>query len=602
MMPLAPPTAIDENIATTEAHKTAVIYLRVSSTGQLTGHSQEGYSIEGQREACEHHAERLGAQIIGEFVEPGRSATNLRRPALQQMLGELGNLQPTFVIFYDLSRVARDEFDAFWLKREIESNGSKLESTLERIGDDEDGMLFYTVMTGVNAHRSRRDGRKVKMGLERKFADGGTMGPARIGYMNAREWINGKEVRTIARDPERDSLVQDGFEAFATGEHSISSLRDFLEEIGLRTRPAPKRPGKPLSRNGVYRMLRDDYYIGIVTHKSVKREGRHEPLIDPAIFEKVQHTLASNRLAGDRSHKHAHYLKGSIFCGHCGGRLIYGRHKGNGGVYDYFRCLSGQRRQACGGGYLPVADVEQAIEGYYRTIQLTPSECEDIRRELKDQVGVRLETARRQSERHQRRLRDLQDEQKKLLQLFYRDGVDEDVLKAEQERIAAERTQARRWVETATHEASEASDALDEALALVENVHAVYLVAESEQRRMLNQAIFSQLLVRIDLLEGEEASVFSQIRGLGGSRTRARADVHKDQDPRLSGGLGYNMTKMVRMRGLEPPPSYLDTDLNRARLPIPPHPRDAGRRYRTGHRGVRVVSRSAERRSAMAFC
>ena len=27
------------------------------------------------------------------------------------------------------------------------------------------------------------------------------------------------------------------------------------------------------------------------------------------------------------------------------------------------------------------------------------------------------------------------------------------------------------------------------------------------------------------------------------------------------------------MRGLEPPPGLPDTDLNRARLPIPPHPR-----------------------------
>ncbi len=29
----------------------------------------------------------------------------------------------------------------------------------------------------------------------------------------------------------------------------------------------------------------------------------------------------------------------------------------------------------------------------------------------------------------------------------------------------------------------------------------------------------------------------------------------------------------MRMRGLEPPPGFPDTDLNRARLPIPPHPR-----------------------------
>ena len=34
--------------------------------------------------------------------------------------------------------------------------------------------------------------------------------------------------------------------------------------------------------------------------------------------------------------------------------------------------------------------------------------------------------------------------------------------------------------------------------------------------------------------------------------------------------------KSMRMRGLEPPPGFPDTDLNRARLPIPPHPR-AGR-------------------------
>ena len=32
----------------------------------------------------------------------------------------------------------------------------------------------------------------------------------------------------------------------------------------------------------------------------------------------------------------------------------------------------------------------------------------------------------------------------------------------------------------------------------------------------------------------------------------------------------------MRMRGLEPPPGFPDTDLNRARLPIPPHPRASG--------------------------
>jgi site-specific DNA recombinase len=540
---------------------TAVIYLRVSSSGQLTGRSQEGYSIEGQREACQRHAERLGARVIDEYVEPGKTATNTRRPALQRMLSELERLQPTYVIFYDLSRVAREEIDALWLLAEIKRHGAKLESTLEHITDDDTGMLIFTVMAGVNAHRSRSDGKKVKMGLDRKFADGGTHGPAHVGYLNTRERVNGKEIRSIAIDPERVELVRMGFDAFASGEYSITTLRDMLEEIGLRTRQSEKRPAKPLSRNGVYKMLRNDYYIGIVTRGGVKREGRHEAIIDAEVFEKVQRTLAAHRLSGDRSKKHAHYLKGSIFCGCCGNRLVYGRHRGNGGVYEYFNCISYQgRRPSCGAGHMPVDAVERAVERYYHSIELTPAEREEVRRELGEQIGVRAEVARQQSERHKRKLRDLQNEQQKLLQLFYRDGVDEEVLQVEQKRIEAERTQARRWVDSATNDIEDAEAALEEALAIVEGCHAIYLAADPELRRLMNQAIFTQLLVNADTIDDEKQPVAMHIHRLRGSSPfECTKKPRNGQDPRSSGGLGSNVGQLVRPSGLEPPRGNLPT-------------------------------------------
>jgi hypothetical protein len=40
--------------------------------------------------------------------------------------------------------------------------------------------------------------------------------------------------------------------------------------------------------------------------------------------------------------------------------------------------------------------------------------------------------------------------------------------------------------------------------------------------------------------------------------------------------LDLRRLRPMRMRGLEPPPGFPDTDLNRARLPIPPHPRGHG--------------------------
>jgi site-specific DNA recombinase len=180
-------------------------------------------------------SQQLAELHVRQYVEPGKTATNLRRPQLQTMLADLPELKPTYVIFYDLSRVARDEFDAFWLLREIKHNGAKLESTMERVDDSDDGMLLYTLLTGINAHRSRRDGKKVKMGLERKLAAGGTIGPAPIGYLNTRKRISGREVRVVEPDPERGPLVKMAFDAFATGDYSITGVCELLEASGLRT-------------------------------------------------------------------------------------------------------------------------------------------------------------------------------------------------------------------------------------------------------------------------------------------------------------------------------------------------------------------------------
>jgi DNA invertase Pin-like site-specific DNA recombinase len=413
------------------AELTAVIYLRVSSPGQLTGHNPEGYSIEGQRKACERHAATLGARIIREYVEPGKTATNAQRPALQRMLADLAELRPTYVIFYDLSRSARDEFDAFWLLREIKSHGAKLESTLERIDDDETGMLLYTFMTGINAHRSRIDGKKVKVGLDRKFADGGAHGPARLGYLNILEKSDhGTDVAAIAPDPERSAHIQLAFDLAATGEHTITTITDILEDAGMKTRATRTRPSRPLTRTTVHRILRDDFYIGIVTRNGVKREGRHDALIDRATFDQVQRVLDAHRASGDRSHKHHNYLKGTLFCA-CGKRLGYGRHRGKcGGVYEYFSCLSRvQRDGRCAAPYFPVEGTERAVVRRYKHEIYRQGEQDDIRRALRAYIEGKTEVARRESERHKRRLHELTGQQQKLVQLFYNGGVSEEVLK-----------------------------------------------------------------------------------------------------------------------------------------------------------------------------
>jgi hypothetical protein len=132
----------------------------------------------------------------------------------------------------------------------------------------------------------------------------------------------------------------------------------------------------------------------------------------------------------------------------------------------------------------------------------------------------------------------LRQRQQKLVQLYCKGGVSDEVLQAEQQRIEAERTQARKWVQAAAHEATDVMEALDEALAIVENCHATYLAASPMLRRLMNQAIFEGLFIRTEGLEGKPLPVFGHIARLGrGCRVPAKARPHNGQGPHSSGAL-----------------------------------------------------------------
>lgn len=558
-------TAVIEKRKTTvfEIEATAVIYLRVSSDSQVSkAHDPEGYSIPTQREGCLRHSERLEARVIGEFVELGRTGTNLRRPALQDMLAALPKLKPTYVIFYDLSRVAREEQDAFWLLGEIKRHGAKLESTLERIDDSPTGLLLYTIMTGVNAHRSRMDGEKVKGGLARKHATGGSMGPARIGYLNDHEMIEGRRVASISIDPDRVDLVRLGFELAATGAHTLTTLTEMLEELGLRTRGTYKRPSKSMSRSMVHRMLRDDYYIGVVTLKGVKRPGRHEPIIDRPTFERVQEVLSARRASGDRSHKHSHHLIGSLHCGICRMRFGFNRTRGNGGLYEYFACLSRvSKRGRCSAPHFRAHAIEGAVERKYKTFLLTPAEQAVIRETILERAQASTSAARNDADRHARRVRELIAQQQKLLHLYYEDGVSKEVLQAEQARIASEQATAQRLAAAAKFEVSDIAHALDDALALVDERRAPYIGGSSTEQRLINLAIYEMLLVSITgEIEARPTALYGQLvplaRKLAREQGRSRARSHSlpaqnGRDP-VFRGHGLKHMQMAERAGFEP--------------------------------------------------
>jgi DNA invertase Pin-like site-specific DNA recombinase len=141
-----------------------VIYLRVSSAAQVnTDYDPEGISIPAQREACRRKANLLGVEIPadGEYVEPGRSATNMdHRPAFQAMLERIKTRRDVkYVIVYKLSRMNRNWADSTRVIVTLRAAKVTLISATENIDDTPVGRLTLGIMSAINEFRSAEDAR-----------------------------------------------------------------------------------------------------------------------------------------------------------------------------------------------------------------------------------------------------------------------------------------------------------------------------------------------------------------------------------------------------------------------------------------------------------
>ena len=226
-------------------------------------------------------------------------------------------------------------------------------SVTENIDQTPSGLLLHGIMSSIAEFYSRNLANEVIKGTQQKVSAGGTPHAAPIGYRNSRELVAGREVRTVVVDEERAPLVQWAFEAYASGDYTLNGLAAELADRGLTQRPTASRAARPLPVNKLHAVLRNRYYLGVVTWRGVEYPGKHPALVTPETFAAVQAILAAHRLSGERSYKHRQYLSGSVCCARCGSRLQFSITTGRrGDRYDYFTAPGGTaaaRRATCPG-------------------------------------------------------------------------------------------------------------------------------------------------------------------------------------------------------------------------------------------------------------
>lgn len=533
--------------------KRAVIYLRVSTTAQAkTSRDDEGFSIAAQREACLRKAEALGAEVIDQYVDAGESARSADRPNLNAMLHRLKTERDIdYVIVHKVDRLARNRSDDVGINMVIRTAGAQLVSVSENIDETPSGMLLHGIMSSIAEFYSQNLATEIVKGMSQKAKQGGHPYKAPVGYLNVRAVNDGHEFRTIDLDPERAENVTWAFSAYASGDYSLAQLTDALLDRGLTTKPTPKFPARPLTVKHVHNMLRNRFYVGLVKWHEAEYPGEHTPLVSIETFARVQALLQSRGAASEKTRAHPHYLKGSIFCGRCGGRLCFTRSSGRGGSYDYFFCLNRhQQRRDCDLPFLPVGLVEEAVAAHYGTIQPTQGVAAKLASALSAETKVRTAGADAESRRQRKRITDLEATRRKLLQAHLADAIPVELLKEEQDRISRELANAGAALAATEIDWEALQLRIDAAIGFTTRLEDAYRHADGKTRRHLNQTIFEEL--RIDRGGVTYARLTDPMAQLFAEDLLADLRQEREHPGPVEQDQGVKVHHLVELRGIEP--------------------------------------------------
>lgn len=344
----------------------AAIYLRVS-TGRQAEHD---LSIPDQKAQTEAWLAQRGWRMVAEYVEPGASATDDKRPEFQRMIERACDGERAFdvIIVHSFSRFFRDAFGLEFYVRKLAKHGVKLVSITQELGDDPAQVMMRQVIALFDEYQSKENAKHVLRAMKENVRQGywnGSLPP--YGYITVEAERRGARVKKkLAIDPVEAELVRTMFKLFlegvdGSGPLGVKKIVEWLNTRGHRT-----RLGSRWGVGRVHAMLSNPVYGGRLRFNRIDSRTRRlksaseyvycdvPAIIDPAVFERAQTLLwrRNPRVTPPRTATAPVLLTGLAVCARCGGSMTLRTGTSRSGqVYRYYSCASfmGKGRTACKG-------------------------------------------------------------------------------------------------------------------------------------------------------------------------------------------------------------------------------------------------------------
>lgn len=238
----------------------AAIYIRVSTQDQ----AQHGFSLDAQAESLENYAKVLGYEIFRVYRDEGKSAKDMKRPEMQQMLTDAENKKFSAIFIYKLDRFSRSLKDLILTIDKLKELGIDFVSLQDKIETTSaSGKLMFHIISAFAEFERNIIGDRTKFGMQRKASQGGVITKAPRGYKIINKQLvpdeNSKEIKQI-------------FEEFLDSQISLTQLSKKFN----------------MTPTGMKKLLKNTTYIGKIQFDNKKTDGQHKAILDNQLFEMVQ--------------------------------------------------------------------------------------------------------------------------------------------------------------------------------------------------------------------------------------------------------------------------------------------------------------------------
>jgi site-specific DNA recombinase len=350
------------------------VYTRVSTDERL----DMGFnSLDAQREAALSYIvsqKHEGWILAGDrYDDGGFSGGTLERPALQRLLRDVESGTIDVIVVYKVDRLSRSLTDFARIVEIFERHSVSFVSVTQAFNTTTSmGRLTLNILLSFAQFEREVIGERIRDKFAASRKKGMWMGGTPpLGY-------DVKDRKLVVNEAEGE-LVRLIFKRFLRV-GSATKLAQELRRAGHTTKSwttqdGNHRPGKPIDKGAIYKVLGNRVYLGEAVHKGTSHPGEHEAIIDRATWDTVHAILADNTVArGNHSRAQTPaLLKGLMFAP--GGHAMTPSHTRKAGkLYRYYVATDAIRQgySECPVRSVPAAEVEEAVVAQVRHLLCTP--------------------------------------------------------------------------------------------------------------------------------------------------------------------------------------------------------------------------------------